>query len=744
MVTVLVVMSAIFSFTVSSYLVKAEGLDGYTAVDWTWNRELETTDDNFVIVGGDIVFWRYVDKTRPQNSAIWKSTYGDELSDEDVTAIWKGDFADRYIRAEIAVENISDENIRNYIYKYVNENVPDLKLKFDIDADIEDADNNNIKKAELMFNSDIGYRIYRDSNGICKLEFKFSPQFHLTETDPDNTKGWLPNMPHRPLPRAQYPYSSVLFSMWGSKAGSEEHYGALEVVEGNDPNYVYGQSFGYGDILEKGKIPSDMTYPNFEAGQVNQEGVWAGQVEDDTLDSNLIRIGQQYKKAGDLWYYSYGGAVGYNFKFPIKVTMAVDISPKVTKRIINSLTGEIITSNTDTFAFGESDKTEVTYTLADQSGYAIVGDSASQYMYDYFEIKRADTEELLGGDNTFTVNIELDTNIRHKILDVYVTPFPIESKLKVKYVDLSTGEELKAEEITGPVLTEPSSNAIIEYHITNIPGKIVTKYEIQDAGGQAEGGVNNPDTLDVQVPVMGSKPVKILVVYCSETGGGDPQPTNKPDEDTDPGTNPIDPPMCDSKTDTIKWEEKDRHYYYDSKGARHSSDYIYEYTAKLKIDRITVSPAELKSGYGFETDIETSISYELTGSRKTNSACPDRFDRNRSPRNEPEPPAKVVARLGWTTKTFGGVFIQNSFVNLEKVSSTNTSSCFSAPMNDVVGQKMIYTDIYLSGTGTEPRRHKIAFDIYGGGVNGTEWCTTAEKEITINGDMYEDAGTTPA
>ncbi len=39
-----------------------------------------------------------------------------------------------------------------------------------------------------------------------------------------------------------------------------------------------------------------MVYPNFEAGEINQEGTWAGTVESDTLDSNLIRIGQQFKK----------------------------------------------------------------------------------------------------------------------------------------------------------------------------------------------------------------------------------------------------------------------------------------------------------------------------------------------------------------------------------------------------------------------------------------------------------------
>ncbi len=46
---------------------------------------METTDVNSVIVGGNIPFWRYVNKTSPaNNNAIWKSIYGDELSDDDV------------------------------------------------------------------------------------------------------------------------------------------------------------------------------------------------------------------------------------------------------------------------------------------------------------------------------------------------------------------------------------------------------------------------------------------------------------------------------------------------------------------------------------------------------------------------------------------------------------------------------------------------------------------------------------
>ena len=43
---------------------------------------------NSVIVGGNIPFWRYVNADNPaNNNAIWKSVYGDELSDDDVTKI---------------------------------------------------------------------------------------------------------------------------------------------------------------------------------------------------------------------------------------------------------------------------------------------------------------------------------------------------------------------------------------------------------------------------------------------------------------------------------------------------------------------------------------------------------------------------------------------------------------------------------------------------------------------------------
>ena len=651
-----IIFTVIFSAITSSYIVNADELDGYTKVDWSWNRDMETTDENGVIVGGNIPFWRYVNKTDPaNNNAIWKSIYGDELSDDEVTKIWRGKLNEKYVVASVDVANIKDENIRQYIYDHVDEDVPDLKFKFDIDADVDGK--SNLDKAKTLFNGDIGYRVYRDGD-TCKIEMKFSPKFYLIDGNDESLSDEekvLPNMPKKRLPRARYPYSSVIFSMWGYEGGSNKHYGALEVVEGNDPKYIYGQSFGYGDILEKGKIPNNMVYPNFESGEINQEGDWTGMVEDDTLDSNIIRIGQQYKQKGDLWYYSYGGAVGYNFKFPFKVSLGLDLFGTVTKRFINSSSGEIIFENTDSIPFGKSDSITKTYILADNSGKAIINDSETDYIYERYKVVNSSNGETLTEDTSVYVDVDLSSNIPNKTLEIYVRP-------------------------------------------------------------------NTP----IDTPTETPKP---------DDSNRPPSDETIPDDEVE--TVPIDPPICESDTNTIVWQEQTKHTVSDSDGQRHTCYHTYTYKAKLKVDSITLSPDPIKSGYGLDAEVKTSISYEQTNAQKSYS-CSQRLGTH-TPSDKPKPPTKVTARLGWTSKTFDGDFIQGSTVNMDKVSSNSTSATFSAPHNNIVNENKLYTDLWLSGTKEEPKRHKIAFDIYGGGVDGTEWCTTVEKTFVINGDMYEDA-----
>ena len=654
-----IIFTVIFSAITSSYIVNADELDGYTKVDWSWNRDMETTDENGVIVGGNIPFWRYVNKTDPaNNNAIWKSIYGDELSDDEVTKIWRGKLNEKYVVASVDVANIKDENIRQYIYDHVDEDVPDLKFKFDIDADVDGK--SNLDKAKTLFNGDIGYRVYRDGD-TCKIEMKFSPKFYLIDGNDESLSDEekvLPNMPKKRLPRARYPYSSVIFSMWGYEGGSNKHYGALEVVEGNNPKYIYGQSFGYGDILEKGKIPNNMVYPNFESGEINQEGDWTGMVEDDTLDSNIIRIGQQYKQKGDLWYYSYGGAVVYNFKFPFKVSLGLDLFGTVTKRFINSSSGEIIFENTDSIPFGKSDSITKTYILADNSGKAIINDSETDYIYERYKVVNSSNGETLTEDTSVYVDVDLSSNIPNKTLEIYVRP-------------------------------------------------------------------NTP----IDTPTETPKP---------DDSNRPPSDETIPDDEVE--TVPIDPPICESDTNTIVWQEQTKHTVSDSDGQRHTCYHTYTYKAKLKVDSITLSPDPIKSGYGLDAEVKTSISYEQTNAQKSYS-CSQRLGTH-TPSDKPKPPTKVTARLGWTSKTFDGDFIQGSTVNMDKVSSNSTSATFSAPHNNIVNENKLYTDLWLSGTKEEPKRHKIAFDIYGGGVDGTEWCTTVEKTFVINGDMYEDAYTT--
>ena len=654
-----IIFTVIFSAITSSYIVNADELDGYTKVDWSWNRDMETTDENGVIVGGNIPFWRYVNKTDPaNNNAIWKSIYGDELSDDEVTKIWRGKLNEKYVVASVDVANIKDENIRQYIYDHVDEDVPDLKFKFDIDADVDGK--SNLDKAKTLFNGDIGYRVYRDGD-TCKIEMKFSPKFYLIDGNDESLSDEekvLPNMPKKRLPRARYPYSSVIFSMWGYEGGSNKHYGALEVVEGNDPKYIYGQSFGYGDILEKGKIPNNMVYPNFESGEINQEGDWTGMVEDDTLDSNIIRIGQQYKQKGDLWYYSYGGAVGYNFKFPFKVSLGLDLFGTVTKRFINSSSGEIIFENTDSIPFGKSDSITKTYILADNSGKAIINDSETDYIYERYKVVNSSNGETLTEDTSVYVDVDLSSNIPNKTLEIYVRP-------------------------------------------------------------------NTP----IDTPTETPKP---------DDSNRPPSDETIPDDEVE--TVPIDPPICESDINTIVWQEQTKHTVSDSDGQRQTCYHTYTYKAKLKVDSITLSPDPIKSGYGLDAEVKTSISYEQTNAQKSYS-CSQRLGTH-TPSDKPKPPTKVTARLGWTSKTFDGDFIQGSTVNMDKVSSNSTSATFSAPHNNIVNENKLYTDLWLSGTKEEPKRHKIAFDIYGGGVDGTEWCTTVEKTFVINGDMYEDAYTT--
>lgn len=53
-----IIFTVIFSAITSSYIVNADELDGYTKVDWSWNRDMETTDEKALLSVVTFHFWQ--------------------------------------------------------------------------------------------------------------------------------------------------------------------------------------------------------------------------------------------------------------------------------------------------------------------------------------------------------------------------------------------------------------------------------------------------------------------------------------------------------------------------------------------------------------------------------------------------------------------------------------------------------------------------------------------------------------
>ena len=297
----------------------------WQTVDWSANQYV--TDNLSYTYNKDIDFWRYVDKDVIENNGnntIWKSSLG-ELSDGEVKEMFNGSY---YLKPIESSYYEMPDNVKDYLRNGGNPN--NIKMKFDVDLDITTDATDEIEKIttkanNIFENGLVEYRWTTDSNGEPQLALKMTPKFKLHKGDDNNDETKLPYVDYSKtptLPKAQYPYSSVIFSMWQkdkpkSENEVQKHYGALEVIEPEDPRYDTYDSdryvfngFTYGNIGKNATIFEGMILPNYEAGQVNKEGLWKDTIQADTLESNSIRIGQQYKSRGNLWYYTYGGAVG--------------------------------------------------------------------------------------------------------------------------------------------------------------------------------------------------------------------------------------------------------------------------------------------------------------------------------------------------------------------------------------------------------------------------------------------------
>ena len=229
----------------------------------------------------------------------------------------------------------------------------------------------------------------------------------------------------------------------------------------------------------------------------------------------------------------------------------------------------------------------------------------------------------------------------------------------------------------------------------------------------------------VSVTLTEQKPHKILDVNCFSL---------EDDEETESAPSPtitVKPNgICDG---VIEWTETDSHRViigYNRKGnpiyGRCNHAFEYKTVLSAKAD---ITPEILKSGYGFEVDVDCDINTEMI----ENDGCRN-WGKNRKPSLEIKNPTNATVFIPWNmTNRLGSQGKSISMVPDGRLKFILPES----PVSEI-GAKKIYTPVELPGTKEEPQSHSFEIYIGGGGVGEIEFCQKIVCTITINGDMYED------
>lgn len=189
--------------------------------------------------------------------------------------------------------------------------------------------------------------------------------------------------------------------------------------------------------------------------------------------------------------------------------------------------------------------------------------------------------------------------------------------------------------------------------------------------------------------------------------------------------------ICDGE---IEWTENATHRVvtgYNSKGNAVYSNCKHTFTYKATLSaNATVSPSTFKSGYGFETKVNYSITTKLIDN--AGEYCSN-WNNNRSASKKVKEPTKTAVYIPWSMTNRLGT--QSKSISMDK-----SGKVFQLPKSPVSesGERKIYTDVSLAGTQEKPVNHSFEIYISGGGVGNVEFCKKITKTITINGDMFED------
>jgi len=361
--------------------------------------------------------------------------------------------------------------------------------------------------------------------------------------------------------------------------------------------------------------------------------------------------------------------------------------------------------------YNDSDMLNTTYHITDWEGYNYLG----------WNVQLPDGTIQYSGD-VRDVDIEFSGTHYEKYLNIEYVPV-VDKRVTVNYIDSKTEKIIKSDVKT----PDESSGNVIKVEFDNVPGYEIDEWILKTPDDTIEAeGKDDP----VTVALSNDNPHKILEVYCKVISSGNSGKEPSEEKPGEPEVVVKPSGICDG---VITWKETDYHRVFAgySKTGRKLYDncnHTFTYKAVLTAEA-DISPTVLKSGYGFEIDVECDIETSMID----NDGCGDWGD-SRDYTAILKNPTTATVFVPWDmTNRLGS---QGRSISMDGDGTLK----FTLPESPVseIGARKIYTPVELAGTEEAPQTHSFEIYIGGGGVDSVEFCQKLDGSITINGDMYSD------
>jgi hypothetical protein len=359
----------------------------------------------------------------------------------------------------------------------------------------------------------------------------------------------------------------------------------------------------------------------------------------------------------------------------------------------------------------ENEQTETSVHITDWDGYEYSG---------WHVVLPDDTLQYSGTERD--VGITLAHWLPEKYLNVEFYPY-MDTEVQVRYWDSQANRIMFEESVYGEQVVR-DKEIKITVPVIEIDGYTFASWNVCLPDGTVQYDGTNTN---VEIALNGYFSFKYLNIDYLSNGENAGTPTT-PDT---PEIIPDKPSeICDG---VITWTETDSHRVltgYDRYGnpKYKTCKHTFAYQAVLEATA-AITPSTLKSGYGFEAEVNFSVK-----TSQIKNEGDDSWGNNRATAVTVKKPGKATVYIPWTTSNQLGT--QSRVISMNPSSSTK----FILPVSSISesGARKIYTPVELAGTEEEPAAHSFEIYLNGGGVGKVEFCKKLTGTITINGDMYSD------